>query len=281
MTRLRALGLLTVALLAAGGAWAQTEAEESGGLAEDKDRARIESADLLRYDPVEGTYHLTGHVVFSHRDIKLYCDEAVYDYDENSAVAKGNPRIVSKDTTITGTVVEVDFDDEVASITGSVTMVTQRKREDGDRQTDQNGSKGEEPRHLEEYWEKLTTITCEKIVYEYAEDVKRGTATGRIKAVQEDKTCYADQAVYEELKDTITLTGDVRVLTDKGDEFRCPRAVISVEEDWIRAEQVTGVGKRRPEENGGESSTTTEETSPPAETPPPAEQAPPPAEGGG
>ena len=99
--------------------------------------------------------------------------------------------------------------------------------------------------------------------------------------MQEDKTCYADQAVYEELKDTITLTGDVRVLTDKGDEFRCPRAVISVEEDWIRAEQVTGVGKRRPEESGGESSTTTGETAPPAETPPPAEQAPPPTEGGG
>ena len=116
MTRLRALGLLTVALLATGGAWAQTEAEEIGGLAEDQDRARIESADLLRYDPVEGTYHLTGHVVFSHRDIKLYCDEAVYDYDENSAVAKGNPRIVSKDTTITGTLVEVDFDNEVAGI---------------------------------------------------------------------------------------------------------------------------------------------------------------------
>ena len=276
MTRLRALGLLTVALLATGGAWAQTRRRRSVGWPGPGPSAH-QVADLLRYDPVEGTYHLTGHVVFSHRDIKLYCDEAVYDYDENSAVAKGNPRIVSKDTTITGTLVEVDFDNEVAGITGSVTMITQRKREDGDRQTDQNGSPDEEPRHLEEYWEKLTTITCEKIVYEYAEDVKRGTATGRIKAVQEDKTCYADQAVYEELKDTITLTGNVRVLTDKGDEFRCPGGHPVRGLDTRRA----GDGrKRRPEENGGESSTTTEETSPPAETPP-AEQAPPPAEGGG
>jgi len=276
MRALRVLGLLALALLAAGHAWAQAEAEESGGLAEDEDRARIESADLLRYDPAEGMYYLTGNVVFSHRDIKLYCDEAVYDYDENSAVAKGNPRVESEDTTITGTVIEADFDDEVATIADDVTIVTQRKREKGEQPAE--GADGEEPRHLEDYWEKKTTITCQKIVYEYAEDVKRGTATGRIKAVQEDKTCYADQAVYEELKDIITLTGDVRVLTDKGDEFRCPKAVISVEEDWIRAEQVTGVGKRRPEENGGGESTTTEET--PAETPPPAES-PPPAEGEG
>lgn len=279
MRILRILGLLALALLAAGSAWAQAEAEETGGLAEDEDRARIESADLLRYDPTEGMYYLTGNVVFSHRDIKLYCDEAVYDYDENSAEAKGNPRIVGEDTTITGTVVEADFDDEIATVADHVTIVTQRKRENGEQQTDEGGSNGEEPRHIEDYWEKLTTITCDRIVYEYAEDVKRGTATGRVKAVQEDKTCYADQAVYEELKDLITLTGDVRVLTDKGDEFRAPKAVISVEEDWIRAEQVTGVGKRRPEENGGGESTTTEET-PPAESPP-AEEPPPPPEGEG
>lgn len=274
MKTLRILGLLAAALFAASLAWPQEATEETGGLAEDEDRARIESADLLRYDPVEGIYYLTGNVVFSHRDIKLYCDEAIYDYDENSAVAKGNPRVVTEDTTITGTMIEADFDDEVVTIAGNVTIVTQRKREDGEQDTGEEESDGEEPRHLEEYWEKKTTITCEKIVYEYADDVKRATATGRIKAVQEDKTCYADQAVYEELKDLITLTGNVRVLTDKGDEFRCPKAVISVEEDWIRAEQVTGVGKRRPEENseeGGTESSSSEEAPPPTESPPPAE----------
>jgi hypothetical protein len=41
----------------------------------------------------------------------------------------------------------------------------------------------------------------------------------------------------------------VRVLTDKGDELRSPRVVISTAEDWIRAENVQVVGKRR--ENSG------------------------------
>lgn len=249
MRALRHPAMLMIVLAFVGAAWPQEAGEEVGGLTEDEDRARIEWADELRYDPAEATYHLTGNVVFSHQDIKLYCDQAVYDYDENSAVATGNPRIVSEDTTITGTVIEADFDDEVATIAEDVTIVTQRKRPEGEEPPPDSD---EEPRDLEEYRYKKTTITCEKIVYEYAEDVKRATLTGRLKAVQEDKTVYADQAVYEELQDLITLTGGVRVLTEHGDEFRCPKATISVEEDWIRAEQVSGVARRRPEENGGE-----------------------------
>lgn len=242
MRALRRWALAALVVLLATTAWTQEpEPEEAGGLKEDENRARIESADLLTYDPAEAVYHLSGNVVFSHRDIKLYCDEATYDYDENSAVATGNPRVVTEDTTVTGTVIEADFDAEVVTIADKVTVVTQRKRENGQ----QEASSDEEPRTIEDYWEKKTTITCDRIVYEYADDVKRITATGRVKAVQEDKTVYADQAVYQELEDLITLTGNVRVITDRGDEFRCPRAVISVAEDWIRAEQVTGVGKRR------------------------------------
>ncbi len=280
MTGLRRFGLVALVFLLAGAAWPQEAVdEEAGGLQEDEDRARIEWADDLRYDPAEGMYHLTGNVVFSHQDITLYCDEATYDYDENSAVATGNPRIESEDTTITGTVIEADFDDEVATIADNVTIVTQRRRPEGEEPPPED----EEPRDLEEYRYKKTTITCERIVYEYNEDIKRATLTGRIKAVQEDKTAYADQAVYEELEDIITLTGHVRVVTDHGDEFRCPKAVISVEEDWIRAEQVTGVGRRRPEENEGAQAPAEEapptEEAPTEEAPPPEET--PPAEGGG
>ncbi len=280
MTGLRRFGLVALVFLLAGAAWPQEAVdEEAGGLQEDEDRARIEWADDLRYDPAEGMYHLTGNVVFSHQDITLYCDEATYDYDENSAVATGNPRIESEDTTITGTVIEADFDDEVATIADNVTIVTQRRRPEGEEPPPED----EEPRDLEEYRYKKTTITCERIVYEYNEDIKRATLTGRIKAVQEDKTAYADQAVYEELEDIITLTGHVRVVTDHGDEFRCPKAVISVEEDWIRAEQVTGVGRRRPEENEGAQAPAEEapptEEAPTEEVPPPEET--PPAEGGG
>ncbi|MFO8081120.1 MAG: OstA-like protein [Armatimonadota bacterium] len=237
-----------VACLALTAAVAQ-EPEEAAGLVEDEDRARIEQADHLRYDPTEAMYYLDGNVVFSHKEIKLYCDEAVYDYDNNSAVATGNPKVVDPETTITGDVIEADFEAEVATVADNVTAVTRKRLEEGEEPApDDDGDDGP-PRSFEELREKRTTITCEKIVYEYADDVERATATGRVKAVQEDKTVYADRAVHDGKEDLVTLTGDVRVLTDKGDELRSPRVVISTEEDWIRAENVQVVGKRREDSN--------------------------------
>ncbi len=264
MKKLMALPvLLTACLLIRPAVALAQDLEEPGGFVEDEDRARIESADHLRYDPSEAMYYLDGNVVFSHKDIKLYCDEAVYDYDENSAVAKGNPKVVDPETTITGDLIEANFDDEVATVSGNVTAVTQKKPEEGEEPAaDETQGDDEPPRDLSELQEKLTTITAPRVVYEYADEVGRTTATGRVKAVQEDKTVYADQAVYEEKTEIITLTGDVRIITDKGDELRCPSAVISIDEDWIRAENVQVVGKRRQDEDG---------ESPPAEEPPPAE----------
>ncbi len=249
------------------------QAEEPGGLVEDEDRARIESADHLRYDPDEAMYYLDGNVVFSHKEIKLYCDEAVYDYDNNSAVAQGNPKIVEPETTVTGDLIEADFDAEVATIAGNVTAVTQKKPEGAEEPApeDDRGDEGP-PRSFEELHEKKTTITCQKIVHEYADEVEVTTATDRVKAVQEDKTVYADKAVHEQKKDLITLTGDVRVLTDRGDELRSPRVVISTEEDWIRAENVQVVGKRREDSDNADA----DEADQPAETDESAEQQEPP-----
>ncbi|MFW6437613.1 MAG: LptA/OstA family protein [Armatimonadota bacterium] len=261
--------VLILACLTLAAAFAQ-EADEPGGLAEDEDRARIEQADHLRYDPAEAIYYLEGNVVFSHKDIKLYCDEAVYDYDDNSAVATGNPKVVEPETTITGDAIEADFDAEVATIAGNVTAITQKKRAAGEEPPQEDEGDEEPPRTFDELHEKKTTITCQKIVHEYGEDREVTTATDRIRAVQEDKTVYADRAVHEQKKDLITLTGDVRVLTDRGDELRSPRVVISTEEDWIRAENVQVVGKRRPE---NEDSDDDDEAppSPPAEEQQPAE----------
>ena len=62
-------------------------------------------------------------------------------------------------------------------------------------------------------------------------------------------TAWAEAAVYEELTDIITLTGNVRVTTKKGEEFRAPEVVISVEEEWMKARDVSGITFRRRDEN--------------------------------
>jgi lipopolysaccharide assembly outer membrane protein LptD (OstA) len=234
--------------------WAQeTEtAEEVGGPEQDEDSVRIEADDLRREGDIYYLERRERPVVLAHKDIKLYCDKAVYNREQDTAHAEGNPKVQDPNTTITGDYIDADFGKEIAVISENVTVVTQRKKEKAE--TEEAGEEeaaadeDEEPKRLKDYWEKKTVITCDKIEYQYNEDVKIATATSRVKAVQEDKTAYADKAVYEELKDIITLTGDVRVTTDKGDEFRSPHVVISVEEDWIQAKDAVGLTIRRDKE---------------------------------
>ena len=230
-------------------------------------------------------YRLRGNVVFARQDMKLYCDEADYDENADTAKARGNLRIVNPDSVITGDVVEADFGKELAVITGNVRVITQKKQNEKSSDTpgmtlekpsglaDAAGANesasqpatagdkpknGEEPEHLEDYWEKKSTITCERLEYYYGDDAKKMIATPRVKAVQEDKTVWADTAVFEDLRRVITLTGNVVLNTDKGDELRCTKAVVYIDEDRVDSEGVKGMTLRKQRKD---------EPAPPAEKP--------------
>ena len=244
---------------------------------EEKDRVHVEHADQLRYDAQKKQYVLTGHVVFKHKDTTLYCDKSTYDDDNNTAEAEGSLRVIDPDNDCTGDHIHADFNEkpelQVMIITGNVVVVHQKKEETPEKKPANGavkaeagkggaakaappaadaakpGDEGKEPRKLEDYKKKKTIINADKVEYHYNEDVKQVIATaertGQVKAVQEDKTCWSDKAVYDEIPDIITVTGNVHVKTEKGDEFNCPKAVISVKDDWIQAEGVTGVALNR------------------------------------
>ncbi len=222
-----------------------SEAEEASE--EDDDVVRLEYAKELAYNATQEVYYLSGDVVFSHQDIKLYCDEAWYNEADDTARATGHLKIVGPESTITGDLATTDFDAEITTVVGNVTVITQKKQDENS-EVEESPEEEEKPSKFEEYREKKTTITCPKIVYEYADDVKRVTFPGPVKAVQEDKTAWADKAVYEEIEDIVTLTGNVRVKTEKGEEFRSPQVVISVEDEWMRATDVTGITFRKKKE---------------------------------
>jgi lipopolysaccharide assembly outer membrane protein LptD (OstA) len=136
---------------------------------------------------------------------------------------------------------------------------------------------GKDPEHVEDYWEKKTTITCERLEYYYADDVKKMIATPRVKAIQEDKTVWADQAVFEDITRLVTLTGNVVLHTEKGDEMRCTKAVVSVDDDWVQAENMTGVTLRKNKNAPAKPAAKPAErpAGAPEEAPKPAEGAPP------
>jgi len=268
--------------------------------ADDEDRVIIEHVDNLRYDPAIKTYHLRGNVVFANKDVKLYCDEADYNADADTAQARGHLRITDPNSVITGDLIDADFGKQLAIITGSVTIVTQKKPnrtspKPPDQSQEKPGKgeagaagaanptqpaeatsdkpKGDDgPEHVKDYWEKQTTITCERVEYYYADDVKKMIATPRVKAVQEDKTVWADRAIYEDIPRLVTLTGNVVLTTEKGDEMHCSKAVVAVDEDWLQAEGGNGI-LHREKKGGGAKPAPAGETPKPEATPAPAPKA--------
>ena len=174
-------------------------------------------------------WHLTGHVVMIQEDMTLYSDQCDFDDKANTAVATGHLKLTDPDSTLTGDRIQANFDQKLAQFVGNVTIVTQKKK------TEENG------KPVSEYRQKKTTITCPQIDYYYADDKKQATIAGPVKAVQEDKTLWADKADYDGIKDTVTLTGNIRVQTDAGSEFHCPSATISLKDDTLEAVDLTGV----------------------------------------
>lgn len=194
------------------------------------DKVTVKHADKLSYDSTAKLFRLTGHVVMVHNDMTLSADKCDYDDKGNTAVASGNLTITDPESTLTGDQVKADFTQKLTQVIGHVTIVTQKKKEEG-------AAEGT----LTEYRQKKTTITCPQIDYFYAEDKKQATVAGPLQAVQEDKTLWADRALYDGLKDQVTLEGNIRILMESGSEFRCPRVVISLKDDSFEAEDLTGV----------------------------------------
>jgi len=114
-------------------------APEDGAATEDpeKDHVYVERADKVRFEPDPddpdnpdaGIYYLSQNVHIRHKDMQLFCDECVYNIGKDTGRALGNLRLVQPDTTVTGDLLEADFDQEVAVVTGNVRLVTQKKEE--------------------------------------------------------------------------------------------------------------------------------------------------------
>jgi lipopolysaccharide assembly outer membrane protein LptD (OstA) len=263
----------------------ESEQAEEKAAEEEEEPVHVENADHMRYDAEKGLYFLTGNVHFRHKDGQLYCDEAQYDEENDTARAVGHLKLVTPDTTVTGDLITADFDEEIADITGNVRLITQRKKKTEDEKQegaekaegaepkpeDAGAEEGDEkPKKLDEYREKLTTVTCEKIRYWYEE--KRALATGNIVAVQEDKTCYADEGTYLEEEEMLTLVGSpVRVVMENGNRFQANQVKVDVASDriWTEGGPFSGFFKRekkKEEEGEGEPAAPAAEEQPAGET---------------
>ncbi|MBC7287661.1 MAG: hypothetical protein H5T86_06365 [Armatimonadetes bacterium] len=138
------------------------------------------------------------------------------------------------------------------------------QNQDGNNQT----AEEKKPTTIKEYRERKTTVYCTKVKYRYTEGQRYAWISGPIRAEQKDRTAWAERAEYDVDDGVLKLTGNVRVKTAEGDEFQCPAATVSVDEEWLRAEKVTGIAIRK--KKGQEKSPPSPSGAPgPAESQPP------------
>lgn len=231
----------------------------------------FQSKGPARSDLKNDMHWLSGDVVFTQEDTKLFCDEATFNGKENTAQAKGHLRIVNDETTtITGDLVTADFDRELAVITGNIRLETQKKGE----------PKPDESKKDKE-WRKKTILTCDKIEYYYGEG--RAVATGNLKILHDKWTITGDEAVYLEKDEVATITGNVKAVDEEGRTIQCPKATVSTAEDWVELEgPISGRWWQKEEEQGTQPQTpsearppeqaqSSEETQPPSQTQGPSE----------
>jgi len=226
---------------------------------QEKRTVRAPQAD---YDREKGVMVL-GHGVtieFADEEMQVTCDKITYQEEDDTAVCTGKVRMFDEETVLTGEKIIVDFEPELATITGSVKIVTTRrsKAEKDKAQDDPEGEPGK----------RVTTITCDKIDYTYTEGKRRALATGNVKAVQKDRTLYAQKADYDRETGLVVLGDKVTVEAEDG-KGRCTKATVHVDEDWVIMEPFDGwtyrKKKSRSESPAAGEPTTTEAAAPPGE----------------
>jgi lipopolysaccharide assembly outer membrane protein LptD (OstA) len=240
--------------------------QESPGNGEEEERALDIKADHLHYEKAQGVMHFWDNVIVGHKDARIYCDEAWYDEDDDTAKCLGHLKVTDPSTEIVGDLITADFTQEVIVIVNNVRLVHQKKEENGEAKPEEAApnasapnaeaakatepqppgegepaaSEEEEPETFRGYEKKLTTVTCDRVDYYYEQE--RAVARGSVVAKQEDKTVYADRAIYDEKNEIITLEGgNVRVETDEGDVFKCDGAIVDLDQDIIQANNITGI----------------------------------------
>ena len=233
----------------------------------DKD-VYLDHADRIRVNNKTHDVEVSGDVVLRHEDARFFADLIQFNTKTKLGTATGSPRFQDKQSTVTAQRVEINFKERWAAFAGGVAMITQKQPEPpppgtpakpgepaapaaGEQaaqpapapaqpsakpdQTKPNGKDEEQKdRPLESYWEEKTTITCDRLEYYYRE--KRAVAAGNVKAVQKRGTAEADSATFLVNDEVLTVAGNVRMTTDKGETFRCDKITISLKDNWLEAE---------------------------------------------
>ncbi|MHB9025148.1 MAG: hypothetical protein ACYC7E_13410 [Armatimonadota bacterium] len=146
-------------------------------------------------------------------------------HDVHEFTCTGNPVFTDPENKITGDKVIGKSTPRIAEFVGNVVMVSTPKKKDKANGGDMKGQYSGEP----------STTTCDNLSYNYT--TKIGKANGSVVVKQKHRTVWADEGIYEQKVELITLRGNVRMQNTGEDELKelkdAETVTISLENDWI------------------------------------------------
>lgn len=171
-------------------------------------------ADNVIYDKSTDKMVFGGNVIITQEDITLTAQEADFDVDKKIGQIKGDIKLVQSDITITGETLEAFLNDKRYIFQGKVILIQERKDEE----------------------DKEDNITWNCNNLEIFTDTQDLTATGEVKILKKDYTITAENAVYNDKEQKITLTGRVRIEEEAGRWITGDRAVFFIDSERLEVE---------------------------------------------
>ncbi len=198
-------------------AYAQEQPETSAQIDELNEESVVElTADQVNYDKENDQMIFIGNVVILQEDTTLTAARASFNVDTKVGQITDNIKLVQEDITITGEALEAFLNDKRYIFENQVQLIQERKDDAG------------EPDNV--------TWLCQ--ILEIFTETKNMTATGEVVITKKDYTITAQEAIYNDAEDKISLSGTVKIEEIENDrQISGEQAVFYINDDRL---EVTG-----------------------------------------
>jgi len=197
--------------------FAQEQVEMEGQENEQEEESVVElTADQVNYDKENDQMVFIGNVVIIQEDTTLTAAQASFNVDTKVGQITDSVKLVKEDITINGETLEAFLNDKRYIFENQVELIQEREDSAG------------EPDNVKWLCQKLEIFT----------DTKNMTATGEVMITKKDYTITAQEAIYNDAEDKISLTGQVKIEEVENDrEISGDNAVFYIDDDKL---EVTG-----------------------------------------
>jgi lipopolysaccharide assembly outer membrane protein LptD (OstA) len=197
--------------------FAQEQVEMEGQENEQEEESIVElTADQVNYDKENDQMVFIGNVIIIQEDTTLTSAQASFNVDTKIGQITDSVKLVKEDITIHGENLEAFLNDKRYIFENQVELIQEREDSAG------------EPDNV--------TWVCQKL--EIFTDTKNMTATGEVTITKQDYTITAQEAIYNDAEDKISLTGQVKIEeVENNREISGDNAVFYIDDDKL---EVTG-----------------------------------------